>query len=58
MLIPLLEEEMIILDYLDTESEEPGFHLVEFAPDEAHEALASYKKRAARLRREHMMVEE
>lgn len=50
MIIFPLEEEMVFVDYIDQQNEEEGFKLVESAPDEAVEALESYKKRAAAIR--------
>lgn len=50
MMIPILEEELIFLDYIDTESDEWGYKLVDKAPKEAISALVSYLWRSEKLR--------
>jgi len=52
MMIPILENESIFLEYLDDENDDYGFKLTENAPEEAIIALESYNKRANQLLRE------
>ena len=51
MIIPILEDEIVFLDYLDDQSADWGFKLVDDAPIEAKEALSSYLSRAERIRK-------
>jgi hypothetical protein len=51
MTIPILEEETVFLDYLDEQGDDWGFKLIDDAPQEAIDALASYLSRAAAIRK-------
>lgn len=50
MIVPLLEEEEIILNYLDTNNIDWGIELVDNAPKEAIDALNSYLSRYNNLK--------
>lgn len=49
MMIPILEEELIFLDYLDTDNEDFGYKLVDNAPKEAISALVLYLLRSEKI---------
>lgn len=50
MIVPLLEEEKIFIDYLDDDSLDWGLTLIEDAPQEAKDALDNYLNRYNKLK--------